>query len=202
MSQNPSQNRGLVLASRSAARRAVLAAAGIAFEVETASVDEAALKRDRPHDTPRQIARALADAKAQDVSARRPGLVLGADQTLDLDGALFDKPDSLDAVREQLLALRGRSHVLHSGLALAEGGEVVWRGEAQARLTVRAFSDGFLDAYLTAEGEAVQACVGGYRLEGLGAQLFERIEGDYFTVLGLPLLLLLDELRARGLARS
>jgi len=195
---------GFTLASQSAARKAILKGAGVAFDAESPRVDEATIKTRLLADgaSPLRIACALAQAKAVEVSARTSGLVLGADQTLDLDGRLFDKPVSLDDLQAQLRELRGREHVLHAALAAARGGEVVWRYEGRAVLAVRSFSDAFLEDYLTAEGEMAQACVGGYRLEGLGAQLFERIEGDYFTILGLPLLPVLDLLRREGLAAA
>jgi septum formation protein len=191
----------LVLASRSPARAALLSSAGVTFEMDPAAVDEAALKAHslQAGEGPARIAEQLAAAKALDVSTRRAGLVLGADQTLELDGALFDKPHDRAEASAQLKALRGRAHKLHSALALAEDGALVWAGVETARLVVRDFSDAFLERYLDAEGEALLGCVGAYRLEGLGAQLFERIEGDYFTVLGLPLLPLLAELRRRGM---
>jgi septum formation protein len=193
-----------VLASQSAARKAVLRDAGIAFQAEAAHVDEAAIKVERlvAGDSPLDVAKVLAEAKAVEVSRRTPGLVLGADQTLDLDGRLFDKPASVDQLRAQLMELRGSTHLLHSALAVARDGEVVWRHEGLARLTMRAFSNAFLEDYLAREGEAVQACVGGYRLEGLGVQLFEAIDGDYFTILGLPLLPVLALLRREGLAAA
>jgi septum formation protein len=198
-------NDGFVLASQSAARKAVLRDAGIDFQAEAAQVDEAAIKAERlaAGNTPLQVARVLAEAKAVEVSRRMPeALVLGADQTLDLDGQLFDKPASVEQLRAQLMELRGRTHLLHAALAVARDGDVVWRYEGLARLTMRAFSDDFLEDYLAREGEAVQACVGGYRLEGLGVQLFERIDGDYFTILGLPLLPVLALLRREDLAAA
>lgn len=188
----------LILASRSAARIALLSNAGIDFETLDAGVDETALKSTllEAGRTPAEIAAALADAKALAVPAPNSERVIGADQTLELNGRLFDKPANLGEAREQLLALRGRSHRLHSAVATAEGGVIAWRALASAALAVRPFSDAFLDRYLESEGEAILGCVGGYRLEGLGAQLFDRIEGDYFTILGLPLLPLLGHLRA------
>jgi septum formation protein len=189
------------LASRSQARIALMTNAGLAFETIPAEIDEAAVKTDRlaQNAGPNAIAADLAAAKAVEVSSRHPGaLVIGADQTLALEGRLFDKPADLMAARAQLLALRGRSHQLHSAVALARRGEVVWRTLETATLHVRAFSDAFLTAYLAGEGDELLSCVGAYRLEGLGAQLFERIEGDYFTILGLPLLSLLHGLRQNG----
>ena len=194
----------LILASRSTARRAMLAEAGVPHEAIAADVDEAALKTGllAQGADPAAIALALAEAKAVAASRRCPGLVLGADQTLDLDGVLFDKAETLDEARGRLLTFRGRHHVLHSAVVLARDGAAVWRGADQATLTMRAFSDEFLDAYLAAEGEALLSSVGCYRLEGLGAQLFERVEGDYFTVLGMPLWPLLEELRRQGVLKS
>jgi septum formation protein len=191
----------LILASRSQARIALMSNAGLAFETIPADIDESALKADRlaQDAAPAAIAADLADAKAIHVSSRYPAaLVIGADQTLALEGRLFDKPADLMTARAQLTALRGRSHQLHSAVSLARRGEVVWRTHDTATLHVRAFSDAFLTAYLAAEGDELLNCVGAYRLEGLGAQLFERIEGDYFTILGLPLLSLLRGLRDSG----
>ena len=191
----------IVLASKSRSRAAVLAGAGVAFETEDSEVDEAALKAGLLAEGagPRQVAERLGEAKALAVSARRPGdLVIGADQTLDLDGALYDKAADLAEARQHLAAMRGRGHALHGGIVAAEGGEVVWRTTETSRLWMRRFSDAFLDGYLARGGEALLASVGCYQLEGEGAQLFERIEGDYFAILGLPLLPLLAFLRDRG----
>jgi septum formation protein len=190
----------VILASTSRARAALLAGAGIDAEAFAPGVDEAALKAGLGAEgaSPRDIADALAEAKAVKVSRRRGGLVIGADMTLDLDGALYDKPASLAEARTHLLAFRGRTHSLHSAVVIAEEGAPVWRHVSSARLTLRAFSDAFLDAYIAGEGEALLTAVGCYRLEGLGAQLFERIEGDYFSILGLPLLPVLAYLRERG----
>ncbi len=191
----------LILASKSQARIALMSNAGLVFDTAPAKVCEATLKTHRlaENATPAAIAADLADAKAMEVSNRYPtALVIGADQTLELEGRLFDKPTDLNDARAQLLTLRGRAHNLHAAVALARGGEVVWRTLETATLYVRAFSDGFLDDYLAAEATEIIHCVGAYRLEGLGVQLFERIEGDYFTVLGLPLLSVLDVLRSRG----
>jgi septum formation protein len=187
----------LILASGSSARRAMLEAAGVPFEVDPADIDEAALQT--PDAAPGRLALDLAEAKALGVSRRRPDhWVLGADQTLDLDGRLVNKAPDMAAARARLLEMRGRPHRLHSAAVLALNGEVVWSGADEARLTMRDFSDAFLDAYLAAEGRAILASVGCYRLEGLGAQLFERVEGDHFTVLGLPLWAVLAELRRVG----
>jgi septum formation protein len=189
----------LVLASRSAARRALLEAAGIPIELCPADLDERALEANAVSQKPTAVAVLLARAKAAAVAKSHPGrLVLGADQTLALGAKRFSKSPNRLAARMQLQALRGRTHELHAGLAFVQDGTVVFEHVETARLTMRAFSDDFLDQYLDAAGDAVLASVGGYQLEGLGVQLFERIEGDYFTILGLPLLQALDFLRRRG----
>jgi septum formation protein len=193
---------GLVLASGSTTRRALLEATGIAVRIRAADVDEAAI-RDRlfAADTAvshESVAQTLADEKAKAVSALEPGaLVIGADQVLSCDGRLFEKPKSMDDAREHLLALRGRTHALHSATALAENGRIVWRDVTTARLTMRAFSETALDAYLTRVGDVVLTSVGAYQIEGPAVQLFEAIDGDHTTILGLPLLPLLGELRRR-----
>ena len=195
----PQQRERLILASRSAARRAMLTEAGVVFGVEDAGVDEDAIKVAMAGAAPTELAVELAMAKALAVSRRDPDAwVLGADQVLAFDGGLMSKAGSLDEARARLAAIRGRTHELHSAAALAHDGTVVWFGVDTARMRVRAFSDAFLDAYLAAEGKELLACVGSYRLEGMGAQLFEAVEGDYFTVLGLPLWPVLAELRRAG----
>jgi septum formation protein len=193
----------LVLASKSAARRAVLEGAGVPFEAVGSGVDEEAAKSGllARRATPQQVAEALAEDKALAVSAGRPELVVGADQTLEFQGRLYDKAETIDDARERLRTLRGKPHRLHSAVVVAQGGAVVWRETRSATLTMRDFSDGFLDGYLAAEGEAALGSVGCYRLEGPGVQLFSKIEGDYFTILGLPLIGLLDLLRSRGVLR-
>ncbi len=190
----------VVLASQSQSRAALLSAAGVVFTKVSSGVDETAIKQRLLAEgaDPRRVAEVLGEAKAVMVSRSTMGLVIGADQTLDLDGQLFDKADTIDEVRERLTALRGRTHQLHGGLVVAEGGEVVWRHTESSSLTMRDFSDVFLDAYLARDGQAVLSSVGCYHLEGAGAQLFERIDGDYFAILGLPLLPLLGFLRERG----
>lgn len=191
----------LTLASQSAARRQLLADAGLVFDAVSSTVDEDRLKAGliaQGH-SPSEIALALAEAKAVDVSRHTSGLVIGADQTLDFKGWLYDKPRDLDDLRAHLTAFRGNPHHLHAAVALAQDGVVVWRALETATLHVRDFSDDFLDAYIAREGAAVLGCVGGYRIEGQGLQLFDRIKGDYFTILGLPMLGLLDELRNQGL---
>ncbi len=191
----------LILASKSAARRAVLTDAGVPFTVQVADVDEDALKT--PGVDPVELAVELARAKALAVSRHdAEAWVLGADQTLAFDGGLISKAPTLATARERLIAMRGRTHQLHSGAALARNGQVVWSGVDTVEMKMRDFSDAFLDAYLAAEGAALLACVGSYRLEGLGSQLFEAVEGDYFTVLGLPLWPVLAELRRAGVIVS
>lgn len=190
----------IILASKSAARRAVLTGAGVPFEVQVAGVDEDAVKTAllAQGNGAREIADALAELKAVRVSQKAPGLVIGSDQTLEFEGRLYDKAVDLAEARERLKAMRGRPHRLHSAVVVARDGAPIWREIGSATLTMRDFSDDFLDAYLAAEGEAALGSVGVYRLEGLGAQLFSKIEGDYFGILGLPLLGLLDLLRRHG----
>lgn len=195
----------IVLASASTTRRRMLEAAGLAVEIDPARVDEDevkfALKADRV--AVERAAEALAELKALRISSRHPGaLVIGADQMLECDGAWFDKSPDRDAARRQLQALRGRTHRLISCAVVALNGDRLWHATEAARLTMRNFSDAFLDAYLDEVGEAVFSSVGGYHLEGRGVQLFHRVEGDFFTILGLPLLPLLDFLRARGALSS
>ncbi len=194
-------SRPLILASKSQARIELMFKAGLVFQTVPASVSEAALKSQllAQNAGPAVIAAALADAKALDVSTSYPdALVIGADQTLELDGRLFDKPGDLAQAGAQLRHLRGRRHRLHAAAALVQGGQVVWRTLESADLHMRFFSDAFLDRYLAAEAAEIVHCVGAYRLEGLGVQLFQRVEGDYFTILGLPLLSLLETLRSMG----
>ena len=191
----------LLLASKSAVRRAVLEAVGIPVEVEVADIDERGIEARSNLTDPGEIAQLLAREKARAVSIKRPDrMVLGADQTLALGTRRFSKAADRVGAREQLKALRGSTHALHSAVAVLRGGNVLYQHVAVARLTMRAFSDTFLESYLDAVGDAAMASVGGYQLEGQGAQLFERVDGDYFTVLGMPLLPLLDWLRDRAAA--
>ena len=189
----------LVLASKSAIRRTLLEGAGVSVEVCPADLDERNLEAKAPLQAPVAVAALLAREKACFIGRSRPGrLVLGADQTLSLDGARFSKPADRAAARDQLRSLSGRSHELYSAVAFVQDGAVLFEHVGVARLTMRAFSDRFLDDYLDAVGDAATASVGAYQLEGLGIQLFERIDGDYFTVLGLPLMTALEFLRQRG----
>jgi septum formation protein len=189
----------LVLASGSAARRVLLEGAGLVFEVRPVAVDEAALRDSARAEggTVEEAALLLADAKAARV--RDPAmLVIAADQILECDGQWFEKPADLAAARLQLLALRGRTHRLVSAVVCWRGGNPVWHHLDSASLTMRNFSDAFLDAYLAAEGDALLGSVGCYRLEGPGVQLFDRVTGVHTTILGLPLLPLLGFLRQHG----
>ena len=189
----------LLLASRSKARQTLLAAAGIAFEVRPADLDERRLELAAPSPAPAAIATHLARAKACAVAANSPArLTLGADQTLALGAECLAKPTDRRAAWAQLQALRGRTHDLHSAVAFAKDTTVLFEHVGVARLTMRWFSDEFLDRYLDTAGSAATASVGGYQIEGPGIHLFERVEGDYFTVLGLPLLQVLDFLRRQG----
>jgi septum formation protein len=189
----------LVLASRSGVRRTLLEAAGVPLEVCPADVDERDLEAKAPLQAPVAIAALLAREKAAAIARQQPGrLVLGADQMLSLNGERFAKPADRSAARVQLQTLSGRTHELYSAIAFVRDGAVLFEHVGVARLTMRALSDAFLDDYLDAVGAAALASVGAYQLEGLGVQLFERIEGDYFTVLGLPLTTALDFLRRYG----
>ncbi|WP_437360026.1 Maf family protein [Inquilinus limosus] len=195
----------LVLASGSATRRMMLEAAGVAVTVSPAAIDEAEVKASMKAEgaSPADVAEALAVLKAQRASRRRPGaLVIGADQMLDCDGVWYDKPADRAAARDQLLALCGRTHTLTSTAVAVRDGERVWHATDRARLTMRPFSHVFLEGYLDAVGDAVLSSVGGYQLEGRGAQLFAKVEGDHFTILGLPLLPLLGFLRDHGVLPS
>jgi septum formation protein len=189
----------LVLASRSAVRRTLLEAAGVPIEICPADIDERGVEAGAPLQAPVAIAALLAREKASLIAERNRGrLILGADQTLSLDGRRFTKPADRAAAQAQLRALSDRTHELYSAIAFVQDGAVLFEYVGVARLTMRAVSDQFLDDYLDAVGEAATASVGGYQLEGLGIQLFERLDGDYFTVLGLPLTTALDFLRRHG----
>jgi len=189
----------LVLASKSESRHAILQAAGIPHEVEPADIDERLVERRAGAGHAAQVAELLAREKARVVSARRPGaLVLGADQTLALGERRYSKPRDRASAREQLLLLRQRTHELHSAIAIARDGRLLFEHREVARLTMRSFSEAFLEAYLDAVGSASTTSVGGYQLERAGIQLFEGIEGDHFVILGLPLLALLQFLRREG----
>ena len=190
----------LVLASKSQVRGKILAGAGLRYETRPAHIDERAVEAQGKARDPGAAARHLARAKALAVAASMPGrLVLGADQTLARGDRRFSKPADRAGAAAQLRALRGHTHALHSALALARDGGVLFDCVDTARLTMRDFSDRFLEDYLDLVGNAALTSVGGYQLEGVGVHLFERVEGDYFTILGLPLLPLLAFLRDKGL---
>lgn len=194
----------LILASQSASRRAMLAAADVAFTAEAAAVDEDAAKASLAGLAPRDLADALAELKALKVSSRRPGaLVLGSDSIVALaDGTLLDKPVTREQAAEHLARMSGGVHRLWSAAVVAEDGQAVWRYVDGAKLHVRTLSYSFIDRYLDAEWPAVAGCVGVFRIEGPGVQLFERIEGSHFTVLGLPLIPVLGFLRVRGVIET
>jgi septum formation protein len=191
--------RPLVLASKSKIRRGLLVAAGIVVDVHPAELDERAVEAGAPAPEPSAVAAHLAREKALLVGRTNPErLVLGADQILALDDQRFSKPPDRAAAHAQLRALSGRTHALHSAVACVQNGALAFEHVSVARLTVRTLSEEFVDAYLDAAGAAALESVGGYQLEGLGSQLFERVEGDYFAILGLPLLEVLEFLRRRG----
>jgi septum formation protein len=192
----------LILASQSPARQALLVNAGVDFEAIAADIDERAVQQASGFSAPGDIAALLAREKALSVSVRHPGrFVIGADQTLALGFRLFSKPTDRAQAKEQLRALAGHSHELHSAVAVARDDAIVFEVAAIARMTMRRLGEAEINAYLHAAGEAVTSSVGAYQLEGLGVHLFERIEGDHFTILGLPLLQLLAFLRSEGLLR-
>ena len=190
----------LILASGSAIRRQILDGAGLDYEVITRPVDEAAIKEAMLAENARlrDIADALAEAKAMRVSRQEAGLVIGADQIMVMDDTLFDKPNSLEDARERLISMRGKKHELIGAVVICENGAPVWRHMCKTKLWVRDFSDAFLDWYIETEGQALMKSVGAYRFEGPGSQLFEKVEGDFFAILGLDLLPVLDYLRTRG----
>ena len=191
----------IVLASKSPARGALLANAGIAFDAIPSTVDERQVEAPliAAGRSPAEIAVALAEAKALDVGAAAgDALVIGADQTLDADGRRWVKPESMDEARDQLLTLAGRSHMLQTAVAGVRAGAIRWRYVEAAELTLRPLTPDAVDRYLETVGEAALGSVGAYQVEGPGIQLFERIDGDYFAILGLPLLPVLSWLRKEG----
>jgi septum formation protein len=193
----------IILASASRIRADLLRNAGLAIAVRASSVDEDLLKSENLQLPPLELALRLAEAKCLGVSLQSPDdIVIGADQILAVGNRRFDKPRSLDEARKQLTELRGKSHQLISAACCAVAGTITWRHNDSATLTMRDFTDGFLDTYMTVCGADLQTTVGAYKLESLGIQLFEHIDGDYFTILGLPLLPLLHHLRSAGIIAS
>ena len=191
----------IVLASASLQRKKMLEAAGIAVVAEAAPVDERAIESALGGEAEdgEIVASVLARAKAETVSSRYPdALVIGCDQTLSFENEIFHKPANLEEARRNLLRLSGRTHNLNSGMAIVENGETTWRHVAVATLAMRSFDAAYIGRYLARAGDAVLGGVGAYQIEGEGINLFERIDGDYFTIVGLPLLPLLEELRGRG----
>jgi septum formation protein len=195
----------VVLASASAARAQLLRAAGVALAIDPAAIDEDEVKaslRQSGADGA-AVAERLAELKALRIANRHPAaLVIGADQVLQQGAELYDKPPDLAAARRQLLALRGQTHELISAVVIVRDGVRLWHHVGRAKLTMRTFTDQFLEQYLTEAGDEALGSVGAYRLEGRGVQLFQRIEGDYFTILGLPLLPVVDFLREQGVLPS
>lgn len=204
MSTDPSRSASappIVLASASRSRQALLAAAGVAAEALPARLDESAVIAALAAEgvRPRDIADALAEAKARRIAARRPeAVVIGSDQVLDLDGAVLDKTADTDAVRSHLMRLNGRTHVLHTAVVVFHEGAAVWRHVEEARLTMRSVSEAWREGYLARQGAGLIGTAGGYRIEDEGIRLFSRITGDHFGILGLPLVPLLNYLTLRG----
>jgi len=194
----------VILASGSAIRRQLMTDAGLDFEVITKPVDESVIKESMLAESARlrDIADALAEAKSMRVSCVENGLVIGADQIMVMDNQLFDKPKDINEARERLKLMRGKTHYLVGAVVICENGVPVWRHMAKTKLTMREFSDEFLEDYLKTEGDLVTKSVGAYRFEGLGSQLFSHVEGDFFSILGLSLLPVLDYLRIRGAIAS
>ncbi|MEL7525894.1 MAG: Maf family protein [Pseudomonadota bacterium] len=195
----------LVLASGSKIRAELMKNAGLVFETDPSDVDERAVEEPllKANFPPEDLASVLAEAKANDVSSRRASdLVVGADQILAFEGERRTKPEDMEAARRQLLAFSGKVHELHASVVISRGGEAIWRNVSTARLKMRDLSPAYVGHYLANAGESVLSSVGAYQLEGLGVQLFEKIDGDYFTILGLPMLPLLAELRALGVIET
>ena len=194
----------LILASGSSIRKQIMENAGLDFSIKTSRVDEAAIKAAMIQDDckPRDIADALAEAKSMRVSSVTDGLVIGADQIMVMDGKIYDKPKDLSEARARLLSMRGKPHYLIGAIVISENGVPVWRHMSKTTLHVREFSEEFIDDYLAAEGEGVLSSVGAYKFEGRGSLLFTHVEGDFFSILGLSLLPLLDYLRIRGVIRT
>lgn len=194
-----------ILASQSMARQHMLKQAGVPFSAKPAFVDEEALKEalQFKKQSPRNIADALAEAKALKLSLSHPGaLVIGGDQVLEFGGEIMSKARNMEELRQKLEQLSGQSHILISAVCLAQNGQILWRFIDRARLAMRALSPDFLNDYIVEQGEKVLSSVGGYHIEGCGAQLFDKLDGDYFTILGMPLLPLLSQLRLYGVLKK
>lgn len=189
----------LVLASASPFRKALLENAGLTFDIEPAEIDERIIEQSLDGLAAEDVASVLAEAKAQDVSERNPAaLVIGSDQTLSLQGEVLHKPASMDEARRRLLSLSGRTHELNSAIVLVRDGETIWRHVSVAHMTMRDLDPGFIGRHLSNVGDRALSSVGAYQLEGEGIQLFDRIEGEYFSIIGLPMLPLLAKLRELG----
>ena len=192
------QSTNLILASTSRFRKSLLENAGVAFQVSAPQIDERAISvpMEARGADPRTIASVLAAAKALDVSKNFPdAFVLGSDQTMALGSQMFHKPKNIDDARSQIATLQGKIHALHSAVAIVKNSEIIWSGLSSAHLTMRVLNDTQIDAYITKAGESVLWSVGAYQIESLGVTLFEHIDGDYFTIIGLPMLPLLEALR-------
>jgi septum formation protein len=190
----------IILASKSLARAQLVLSAGLTVDLMDSQVDESLVKAEllARKATPKDVAQHLAATKALAIKAPAESYVIGADQTLDLRGQLFDKVSTLDEARDRLAILSGKTHYLHSGLTIARGGDIKLQITQSAALTVRELSSDFIDHYISSAGPDILSSVGCYQLESIGVQLFEKIEGDYFTILGLPMLALLEFLRSEG----
>lgn len=194
MSQTP-----LILASLSPFRKTILENAGLTFNVQGVQIDERFVEKGFGSVVPKELAKRLAEKKAEDVSSRFPdALVIGCDQTLELNGQVLHKAANFDEAHLRLVALSGKDHYLHSGVALAKGGKTIWADISTAKMTMRALSPEFIDHYLDSVGQNILGSVGAYQIEGFGIQLFDKIDGDYFTIIGVPILLLLKKLREIG----
>ena len=190
----------IILASGSPIRKQILEDSGVMFEVVVKSIDEASIKSSMIQEGANNlsIVSALAELKSIKVSSETPGLVIGADQIMVFDGAIYDKPKTIEEVRERLITIRNKTHYLMGSVVVSEGGVSVWRHSSKVELRVRNFTDKFIENYIDQEGDALLQTVGAYRFEKRGSQLFSSVKGDFFSVLGLPLLPLLDYLRTRN----
>lgn len=190
----------LILASLSPFRKMILENAGLTFDIHGAKIDERVVEKGFGSVAPKELAIKLAEEKAENVSARFPdAVVIGCDQTLELQGQVLHKAANLEEARQRLTALSGKDHYLHSGIALATNGKTVWADVSTAKMSMRPLSSGFIDLYLDRVGQQILGSVGAYQIEGFGIQLFDKIDGDYFTIIGMPILLLLKKLRELGM---